>query len=64
MDASRSTSEVNEKLSKLEAQLNKLQYSLTYIKLKHDTSPILITGSADQTIKVWNIEKVCKRLLY
>jgi WD40 repeat protein len=48
---------LNEKIKELEDKINKCEYALTYCKLKNSDSPIIITGSADQTIKLWDIEK-------
>jgi WD40 repeat protein len=50
----------NERLSKLEDKLKKFEYALTYYKLKSNDAPLLITGSADYTIKLWDLDKVSK----
>ena len=46
------------RLENLEDKLNTMEYALTYCKLKNTESPILITASGDQTIKLWNLDTV------
>ena len=60
MDSSLSekSNDFDERVRKLEDKLNRFEYALTYYKLKSNDTPIVISGSADHTIRLWDIDKV------
>ena len=58
LNLSEKSKDFNERLIKLEDKLNRFEYGLTYYKLKSNETPIVISGSADHTIRLWDIDKV------